>query len=237
MSIYLGNTEIGQIYLGSTEISEAYIGGTKVFEKGGGSILPSGYTQLEYLENALGKSAYFNTGLKTSNTFGFEVDAMFYDTFDTTNHSLFGGRYADKNRDVTLCTYTSTSANCNGQLRTGGSSMQTDANLAQDVRFTASFIEGVFITSTGINKNVSYSGNHNCNVNVFCQGSLNNTNPINNAHGRIYSLKFYNGSTLVRDFVPCIDPNDVYGMYDLVNNVFYGSAAEDAFTGVEFNNN
>lgn len=36
MSIYLGNTEIGQIYLGSTEISEAYLGSTKVFETGGG---------------------------------------------------------------------------------------------------------------------------------------------------------------------------------------------------------
>lgn len=37
MSIYLGNTEIGQIYLGATEIATAYLGSTKVFDAGGGS--------------------------------------------------------------------------------------------------------------------------------------------------------------------------------------------------------
>lgn len=45
MSIYLGNTEIGQIYLGSTEISEAYLGGVKVFD--GGSTPP---TPKEYVD-------------------------------------------------------------------------------------------------------------------------------------------------------------------------------------------
>lgn len=39
MSIFLGNTEIGQIYLGSTEISEAYIGDAKVFDAGGGGVV------------------------------------------------------------------------------------------------------------------------------------------------------------------------------------------------------
>lgn len=31
MSIYLGNTEIGDIYLGNTKIAEAYLGSTKVY--------------------------------------------------------------------------------------------------------------------------------------------------------------------------------------------------------------
>lgn len=34
MSVYLGNTEIGQMYLGGTEIAQAYLGSTKVYEAG-----------------------------------------------------------------------------------------------------------------------------------------------------------------------------------------------------------
>lgn len=34
MSIYLGNTEIGQIYIGNTGISQAYLGGDLVFSRG-----------------------------------------------------------------------------------------------------------------------------------------------------------------------------------------------------------
>lgn len=48
MSIYLGNTEIGQIYLGNTEIATAYLGSTKVYEAGSPSPLPYD-AKVEYL--------------------------------------------------------------------------------------------------------------------------------------------------------------------------------------------
>ena len=197
--------------------------------KESGGLLPSGYTQLEYLENALGKSAYFNTGLKTSTTFGFEVDAMFYDAINSTNTALFGGRYAANNRDVGIMSIAAD--NRVGELRLGGASNKFNANLTQNTRFTASLLNGVFTTSTDISTNVTYGSSQNCHINVFCQGGYNNTDPLNNSHGRIYSLKFYSGSELTRHYIPCIDPNNVYGMYDLVTETFTGSAASDAFTG------
>lgn len=51
MSIFLGNTEIGQIYLGSTEIATAYLGSTKVFDAGSGS--GSGGELSDYVQDGL----------------------------------------------------------------------------------------------------------------------------------------------------------------------------------------
>jgi hypothetical protein len=39
--------------------------------------------------------------------------------------------------------------------------------------------------------------------------------------GKMFSFQVYDNGTLVRDLVPCIDPNNVVGAYDLVNDVFY----------------
>lgn len=47
---------------------------------------------------------------------------------------------------------------------------------------------------------------------------------------KVKSYKLYNGSTLVRDLVPCKNPSNVIGMYDLVNGKFYSNAGSGVFT-------
>ena len=70
MSIYLGNTEIGQIYLGSTEIGEAYLGSTKVFEAGGGS---GGGELSDYVQDGL---IFHLDGIERGNTAGHWIDRI-----------------------------------------------------------------------------------------------------------------------------------------------------------------
>lgn len=41
--------------------------------------------------------------------------------------------------------------------------------------------------------------------------------------------QLYDGDTLVRDFIPCISPNNVVGMYDLITGAFYSSATSTQF--------
>lgn len=50
---------------------------------------------------------------------------------------------------------------------------------------------------------------------------------------RIYSFKIFESGEPVRDFVPCINPDGEYGMYDLVTEQFFGNAGSGAFTGGE----
>lgn len=46
---------------------------------------------------------------------------------------------------------------------------------------------------------------------------------------KVKSYKLYNGSTLVRDLVPCLNASGKAGMYDTVNGVFYGNAGTGEF--------
>lgn len=48
---------------------------------------------------------------------------------------------------------------------------------------------------------------------------------------KMYSCQIYEDDTLVRDFVPCINPDGAYGLYDKVNEQFYASAGSGSFTG------
>lgn len=49
--------------------------------------------------------------------------------------------------------------------------------------------------------------------------------------GAVYGIKVYSGSNLTYNFIPCINPSWKYGLYDVVNNQFYGNAGSGAFTG------
>lgn len=50
---------------------------------------------------------------------------------------------------------------------------------------------------------------------------------------KIYSCKIYDNETLVRDYVPCINTDGEAGMWDKVNNQFYGNAGSGEFVTSE----
>lgn len=49
--------------------------------------------------------------------------------------------------------------------------------------------------------------------------------------GAVYGIKVYSGSNLTYNFIPCVNPSGEYGLYDVVNNQFYGNAGTGSFTG------
>ena len=49
--------------------------------------------------------------------------------------------------------------------------------------------------------------------------------------GKIYNAKVYDNNILIRNLVPCYRKSDnVIGMLDMVNNVFYTNAGSGTFT-------
>lgn len=60
-------------------------------------------------------------------------------------------------------------------------------------------------------------------------------------YGKLYACKFYDDGKLVRDFIPCYRESDnVIGLYDAVNGVFYTNAGTGTFIKgeeVEYTNN
>ena len=56
---------------------------------------------------------------------------------------------------------------------------------------------------------------------------------IHSGTGNIYYCKIYNNGVLVRDFIPCISDTNAIGMYDLVENKFYGNNGTGTFVAGE----
>ena len=47
--------------------------------------------------------------------------------------------------------------------------------------------------------------------------------------GKLYYCKLWDNGTSVRDYVPCLNPSNEVGLYDIVNGVFYGNAGTGYF--------
>ena len=83
------------------------------------------------------------------------------------------------------------------------------------------------------NKNVTNLSNsnrtHSYGTSLLCVFSDLNNTAINFTEGTIYYFKLFIEGVLVRDMVPCRNPNNVVGLYDTVNEVFYSSPNGAAF--------
>lgn len=47
---------------------------------------------------------------------------------------------------------------------------------------------------------------------------------------KVFGFKLYDSNVLVRDFVPCRNPSNAIGLYDVVNSVFYPNLGSGTFT-------
>ena len=195
----------------------------------GPSPLPEGYTLLSYVENPLGNSAYINTRVNPGTQTGFVIDAMSYDELGGSGYGcIFGGRYSSGNADFQLTSYT-TSGN-SGTLRTGTNSY--NAHLpAKNTRFTAQ-LSGTTYSIGGNDYSITYNVNSSRAAYVYIFALHSGSSVVQNGHGRIYSLSFYQGGNKIRDYVPCKNPNNVVGFYDLVSESFVGPTS-GTLVGVE----
>lgn len=230
--IKLGEQTIGGIYLGETRIARIYLGETPVYYEGVvPSVLPEGYTRLQYIENPLTKGAYFDTGVNVSTAnIGFQIDFMSYDEIGETDYgAVIGGGYDVASKALRLTSYCGSSSGWSGSLRFGGSASDTDAHLpAKNTRFSAALK-----TSTYEIGNNSYpisrgdlSGNYSLHVFGF---NRRNAGHQQQSHGRLYSLKILSGNTVLKNYIPCINASEQVGVYDTINSEFKQSAVSNKF--------
>lgn len=191
--------------------------------------LPEGYTQLDYIVTA-GSQTYFDTGVTVSN------DIRMNAKLQPTNTEL-NWAYIAQNRDVSGA---STSWRMyNGQY---GHNFQhyLMGNLNSNTTFTP--INGTdYVISTDETMSFSINdkkmfdvvaGENNTPETIILCGSRNAQGVIGTTGfpGRIYYMKFHKGTELVADYVPCINPDGIVGMYDLVTATFHGSEGTAQFT-------
>ena len=201
--------------------------GGSLLEKGG--LLPSGYTQLEYIENT--SNAYIDTGIVPNRDFGIEMDCYILTEISTSAASakLFGSSVFNNGfwGGIMMSTY---------PTKPGGQSTWCEANVVGSFdpklkgyeRITLNCINNVYTAPDGTITYINYR-NDNLIYGTCYLFNIHTDRTLTTAGLRVYNTKIYEKINIVRNFIPCINPNNVVGMYDTVNGVFYSSPNGTAF--------
>lgn len=212
------------IYLGNTEISALYIGSNLMWELNTG-LLPRGYKQLEYIESTSDGGQYIDLNITLYDTLNKSYDLaikfnMLGKGADNNQPTLFCCQNASSPWPGTFIRFSTATATTVTGRYIGGSSK--DNNLGN----INTIIE--LPVQTQPNKNVYNLNNsgqtHTWGTSLFCAFSSEDKTSVSRyINARLYYFKLFVEGTLVRDMVPCKDPNNIVGLYDLANNVFYSS--------------
>lgn len=179
--------------------------------------LPSGYTKFEYIESS--GTQYINTGVSsfpTQNTrvildvdwlsglgyyFGCSQSGLrwFVEALQPTK--IYSG-YLDEGKSADIATVI-------GRYTVDKNGVSTNVN-------------GVKIQHASAGSSTSIS------ICLLACGGSSGVSGIADA-ARIYSCKIYSNSALIRQFVPCKNSSGEVGLYDGVNDAFYGNAGTGVF--------
>lgn len=194
--------------------------------------LPEGYIQVEYIEST--GTQWIDTGVGGSNNAYFEIDFLTKNVVgpsSTDFGTILGAFSGSTSTRLNLGTWNSSSATTGGEMCWGRNTYNPYITSNKRIQISLVYVSGQgarFITPNGTVAAATSSYTTGCNIGIFCRNY--NGNPDQFSKVQLYSLKLYNGaSTVVRDFVPCINPSGEAGLYDTVNGKFYGNSGTGEF--------
>lgn len=182
----------------------------------GTSRLPEGYTELEYIRST--GEQYVNTEVPATDNIKIQAKLNMQ---EVTGYTVIGYYNSDSDEwrlfnysNKFYFDYGNGTAN---RLYGGSWLLNTDYELEIGNHYVKNLLNGETIIS-GTAKTAIYSGQGIC---VFGNNNF--------SKGKLYYLKIYDNGTLVRDYVPCLNPSKEVGLYDIVNGEFYGNAGAGVF--------
>lgn len=193
-----------------------------------------GYKEVEYIEDP-GGATLPTVGMGSALKMEIDVEPLEvpasgiynYFVFAYSRSSLSGGRYQHRYLAVNY-----TPAYIGGEMDAGSSS-STNASW-NFVKITEN------VTPRRMKITIDYPNERISVDDASLAGQYNSKNYVPNAivqllsgtfKAKLYSVKVINESTneVVRDFVPCVNPDGVVGMLDIVGNLFIASSTATAF--------
>lgn len=184
-----------------SEITEIYIKTKTPIQ----SLLPSGYTALEYIESV--GAQYIDTGLIVNKTDSYEMILIAH----LINNDNFAG--------------------ANGYLQFQakiGNNKKSKIDIKYINKIETIFVDNQQVSST--DWSTSYNGT-NVKLGIFKLGDANNTwYSQTGQSGKLYSCKILNNNNLIRNFIPCKNTSGIAGLWDTINKQFYVSASIADFT-------
>lgn len=179
--------------------------------------LPSGYTQLEYIESS--GTQYIDTGFMPNQDTRIVMDAQFVS--GAASQFLFGTRTSSYGVNYSIFIST-------GGLRSGyGNSTETFASLTYTQRYV--FDKNKERCSVGTAQVTNASNIFQSALNLYLLACDEGGTAKYFGTVRIYAAQIYDNGVLIRDFVPCTITTGEAGLYDMVNGVFYVNAGTGLF--------
>lgn len=198
--------------------------------------LPSGYT---HVTSVRGKTtlATINTGINGNNSnLRILLKAKKDNTYTGSSslHSGFFGNYISESHNSSRLITTdmkrheaSVNLYCNMNVKTDSSIIVTENAYdwhVYDCRHGIVIVDGVHTYTRAI-----VDGTSNNYPIAFNAKSVNTAQDNSDVMTHYERFIIYDGSTMLIDYVPCVDPNNVVGFYDAVNNSFHGSRTTTPF--------
>lgn len=188
-----------------------------LYNRYGRANIPNEYEEVEYIECT--GTQYINTGIKVNSS-----TSRYETKINPSSVSVTSGIFGTRNNNLGADLSSMNVFIINGVFRLDWlvGSGYSEINISPNTEYTISITRGLATIN-----NVDYTSEQTTSVNslyTFYIGNFNNAGrPYSNGFlGKIYYSKLYNNNILVFDGVPCYRKSDnVAGLYDLVNNVFY----------------
>ena len=186
--------------------------------------LPSGYTQLEYIQSS--GTQYINTGFVPSPDTRAVIDAQI--TAQTAASAAYlGERSGSGGTDKTAYELWSMSTGANVSsdffgnrvsktMSTIGTRVLIDKNKASVT------INGSTVTNSAAAGTATLP--------IFLLASNDKGTAAYGIAAKLYACQLYDNGALVRDFVPCKNASGAVGLYDTVGAQFYANAGTGTFT-------
>ena len=182
--------------------------------------LPSGYTQLEYIQS--GGTQYIDTKFKPKSTSRVVMDFEF---LKNGTASPFMSRDTSGGNINMFGVF-----NISGRLRsdfgTERSYFPTDLSPLQKMTYERNKNVCTIALETVTNTASTFTATYP----MFLMASNDSGSAAYFSTGKLYSCAIYDNGTLVRDFVPCKNASGAVGLYDTVNGQFYANAGTGTFT-------
>lgn len=215
----------GKVHSTTVEtIADSKVGKTVIYgasETGDGR-LPSGYTELEYIEST--GTQYIDTGFvpndKTRATLDFEIGEISSTVGMFGSRQSSSGSYADS-----YCVWGISGNKIRsdfGETRNQSFDVSVNVRHSVDKNGNATFLDGV-------EKVVASESSFESPETMVLFAVKSGTSVSNFSSFKFVSMKVYDDGLLVRDYVPCKDKGGQVGLYDLANSEFYGNRGSGSF--------
>jgi len=215
-----GNTGGGELGIGE----DIYAHKLRLIKDGGE--LPIGYKRLDYIQTS--GTQYIDTGVVAKSGLSSVLNFEYTDV--ATTYSMLDARSGNNRFYLCHCGRpSSTSYFYYGY----GSATQSSTTPVTNTRYfvetsLASGSQSMKVNGTTIASG-SDSSTYNLGVNLYLFG-MNYSTPQYLAKAKLYCCKIKDGDTLVRDYVPCLDPTGTPCLFDKVSRTAFYNAGTGSFT-------